>query len=114
MKEILIASGSLFVANIFAVLMVQAEARGRSSIAAVTEMAFYLANIVATKFAIDNFHLGVIVACCFSAGVSTYIATHHGHKGIEDVTDVRQDADLDALEARLSTLEASLTPSREV
>ena len=106
MRVLLLASGSLFIANIFAVLMVQAEARGRATMAAVTEMAFYLANITATKYAIDNFHAGIVVACCFSAGLSTWIATKHGHKNIEDKTDSRQDEDLALLEARLEALEA--------
>jgi len=106
MKIALFAAGSLFIANIFSVLMVQAEARGRSFIAGITEMAYWLANISATRYAVTSFHLNLVVCCVVAAFFSTWLATHVGHKNIEDVTDIRQDGELDALEARLKALEA--------
>ena len=106
MKIALFAAGSLFIANIFSVLMVQAEARGRSFIAGITEMAYWLANIVATRYAVTSFHLDLVICCTISAFFSTWLATHIGHKQIDDVTDSRQDNELSELEARLEALEA--------
>jgi hypothetical protein len=105
MKLALLAALSLGVANVFSVLMVQAEARGRPVVAGLTEVGFWIANIFCIKTAVSNFTWQLVVFCLISAYISTYFATRHGHEGIEDVTDVRQDYDLAALEARVDYLE---------
>ena len=102
----LLAALSLGVANVFSVLMVQAEARGRPVVAGVTEMAYWIANILTIKFAVTHFTVWLVTLCLISAYVSTYYATKHGHEGIEDVTDVRQDNVLSLLEERIEVLEA--------
>lgn len=105
MKIALLAALSLGVANIFSVLMVQAEARGRAHIAGLTEVGYWLANIFAVKCAVTHFTLLLIVLCLISAYVSTYAATHHGHESIEDPIDLRQDTELAELEERIEVLE---------
>ena len=49
MKIALLAALSLGVANVFSVLMVQAEARGRPHVAGMTEVGYWLANISALR-----------------------------------------------------------------
>ena len=106
MKVALLAALSLGIANVFSVLMVQAEARGRPVVAGLTEVGFWLANIFCIKTAVNNFTWQLVVFCVISAYISTYFATRHGHDNIEDVTDVRQDNDLNLLEERVEVLEA--------
>lgn len=101
----LLAALSLGVANVFSVLMVQAEARGRPVVAGLTEMAYWIANILTVKFAVTHFTLWLVLFCLASAYVSTYYATRHGHEGIDDVNDVRQDNALALLEERIEILE---------
>ena len=105
MKIALFAAGSLFVANVFSVLMVQAEARGRAVIAGLTEMAFWIANIIAIRYAVDSFNLSLVIACLLSCFLSTYIATYLGHQNIESEIDSEQDSALEALDARVRALE---------
>ena len=105
MRVALLAALSLGLANVFSVFMVQAEARGRAFIAGVTEMFYWLANIIATRYAVTSFHLNLVVACVVSAFLSTFWATKHGHKTIDDKTDERQDSALALLEERLEVLE---------
>jgi hypothetical protein len=105
MKIALLAALSLAIANVFSVLMVQAEARGRSHIAGLTEVGFWIANIFAVKCAVTHFTWQLIVCCLVSAYVSTYFATHHGHQNIEDPVDERQDSELAELESRIEVLE---------
>jgi len=112
MKSALLAALSLGIANVFSVLMVQAEARGRPVVAGLTEVGFWIANIFCIKTAINDFTPMLIAFCICSAYVSTYFATRHGHEGIEDVTDLRQDYDLSALEARIERLEGNGDASR--
>jgi len=101
----LLAALSLGVANVFSVLMVQAEARGRPVVAGLTEMAYWIANILTVKFAVTHFTVWLVTFCLISAYISTYYATKHGHEGIDDVTDIRQDNALALLEERIETLE---------
>ena len=110
MKIALLAALSLGVANIFSVLMVQAEARGRPVVAGVAEVLFWLCNILCIKFAVTHFTLELAIFCCISAFASTYLATRHGHENIEDPIDMRQDSELDSLEKRLSSLEEQQKP----
>ena len=107
MKLALLAALSLGIANVFSVLMVQAEARGRPVVAGLTEVGFWLANIFCIKTAVNDFTWQLVVFCIISAYISTYFATRHGHENIEDVTDVRQDYDLAALEERVDYLEGN-------
>lgn len=107
MKLALLAALSLGIANVFSVLMVQAEARGRPVVAGLTEVGFWLANIFCIKTAVNDFTWQLVVFCIISAYISTYFATRHGHENIEDVTDVRQDYDLAALEKRVDYLEGN-------
>ena len=107
MKLALLAAWSLGIANVFSVLMVQAEARGRPVVAGLTEVGFWLANILCIKTAVNDFTWQLVVFCIISAYISTYFATRHGHENIEDVTDVRQDYDLAALEERVDYLEGN-------
>jgi len=106
MKIALLAAIALGVANVFSVLMVQAEARGRPVVAGLTEVGFWVANIFCIKTAVNHFTLQLVIFCVISAYISTYFATRHGHENIEDVTDVRQDNELSLLEERIETLEA--------
>ena len=106
MKIALLAAIALGVANVFSVLMVQAEARGRPVVAGLTEVGFWVANIFCIKTAVDHFTWQLVIFCVISAYISTYFATRHGHENIEDVTDVRQDNELSLLEERIETLEA--------
>lgn len=106
MKIALLAALALGVANVFSVLMVQAEARGRPHVAGITEVGYWLANIFCIKTAVSNFTWQLVCFCLVSAYISTYFATRHGHEGIEDVTDVRQDSELNKLEERVDVLEA--------
>jgi len=106
MKIALLAALALGVANVFSVLMVQAEARGRPVVAGLTEVGFWVANIFCIKTAVNHFTLQLVIFCVISAYISTYFATRHGHENIEDVTDVRQDNELSLLEERIETLEA--------
>ena len=106
MKIALLAAIALGVANVFSVLMVQAEARGRPVVAGLTEVGFWVANIFCIKTAVNHFTWQLVIFCVISAYISTYFATRHGHKNIEDVTDVRQDNELSLLEERIETLEA--------
>lgn len=106
MKVALLAALSLGIANVFSVLMVQAEARGRPVVAGLTEVGFWVANIFCIKTAVNHFTWQLVVFCVISAYISTYFATRHGHEGIEDVTDVRQDSELNKLEERVDVLEA--------
>ena len=110
MKLALLAALSLGIANVFSVLMVQAEARGRPVVAGLTEVGFWVANIFCIKTAVSNFTWQLVVFCVISAYISTYFATRHGHESIEDVTDVRQDSDLNLLEERVEVLEAKDEP----
>ena len=55
MKIALLAALSLGVANVFSVLMVQAEARGRPHVAGMTEVGYWLANIFCIKTAVSHF-----------------------------------------------------------
>jgi len=105
-KVALLAALSLGIANVFSVLMVQAEARGRPVVAGLTEVGFWVANIFCIKTAVNHFTWQLVVFCVISAYISTYFATRHGHEGIEDVTDVRQDSELNKLEERVDVLEA--------
>lgn len=105
MKIALLAALSLGVANIFSVLMVQAEARGRPVVAGVTEVGYWVANILTIRFAVTHFTWELVLFCIISAYLSTYIATRHGHEQIDDVTDTRQDNELNELEARIEALE---------
>lgn len=105
MKIALLAALALGVANVFSVLMVQAEARGRPHVAGMTEVGYWFANIFCIKTAVSHFTWQLVVLCLISAYISTYFATRHGHENIEDVTDVRQDYDLAALEERVDYLE---------
>ena len=50
MKIALLAALALGVANVFSVLMVQAEARGRPVVAGLTEVGFWVANIGKCSF----------------------------------------------------------------
>jgi uncharacterized protein YlxW (UPF0749 family) len=104
MKYALFAALSLGIANIFSVLMVQAEARGRAHIAGMTEMAYWLANILCIKFAVVHFTVWTIIFCLVMAYVSTYFATHHGHESIDDPTDARQDSEIDELQESVEKL----------
>ena len=106
MKIALLAALALGVANVFSVLMVQAEARGRPHVAGITEVGYWLANIFCIKTAVSNFTWQLVCFCLVSAYISTYFATRHGHENIEDVTDVRQDSELNKLEERVDVLEA--------
>ena len=106
MKVALLAALSLGIAHVFSVLMVQAEARGRPVVAGLTEVGFWVANIFCIKTAVNHFTWQLVVFCVISAYISTYFATRHGHEGIEDVTDVRQDSELNKLEERVDVLEA--------
>jgi len=106
MKLALLAALSLGVANVFSVLMVQAEARGRPVVAGLTEVGYWVANIFCIKTAVNDFTWQLVFFCVISAYISTYFATRHGHDNIEDVTDVRQDNDLNLLEERVEVLEA--------
>ena len=106
MKIALLAAIALGVANVFSVLMVQAEARGRPVVAGLTEVGFWVANIFCIKTAVNHFTWQLVIFCVISAYISTYFATRHGHENIEDVTDVRQDNELSLLEERIETLEA--------
>ena len=106
MKIALLAALALGVANVFSVLMVQAEARGRPVVAGLTEVGYWLANIFCIKTAVSNFTWQLVCFCLVSAYISTYFATRHGHENIEDVTDVRQDSELNKLEERVDVLEA--------
>ena len=106
MKIALLAAIALGVANVFSVLMVQAEARGRPVVAGLTEVGFWVANIFCIKTAVNHFTLQLVIFCVISAYISTYFATRHGHENIEDVTDVRQDNELSLLEERIEILEA--------
>ena len=106
MKIALLAALALGVANVFSVLMVQAEARGRPHVAGITEVGYWLANIFCIKTAVNHFTWQLVIFCVISAYISTYFATRHGHEGIEDVTDVRQDSELNKLEERVDVLEA--------
>ena len=110
MKIALLAALALGVANVFSVLMVQAEARGRPHVAGITEVGYWLANIFCIKTAVSNFTWQLVCFCLVSAYISTYFATRHGHEGIEDVTDVRQDSELNKLEERVEVLEAKDEP----
>jgi len=110
MKIALLAALSLGVANVFSVLMVQAEARGRPHVAGMTEVGYWLANIFCIKTAVSHFTWQLVCFCLVSAYISTYFATHHGHQNIEDVTDVRQDNELNSLEERVEVLEAKDEP----
>ena len=110
MKLALLAALSLGIANVFSVLMVQAEARGRPVVAGLTEVGFWIANIFCIKTAVSNFTWQLVFFCVISAYISTYFATRHGHESIEDVTDVRQDYDLAALEERVDYLEGNNEP----
>jgi hypothetical protein len=105
MKIALLAALSLGVANVFSVLMVQAEARGRPHVAGITEVGYWFANIFCIKTAVSHFTWQLIVFCLISAYISTYFATRHGHENIEDVTDLRQDNELSLLEERIEVLE---------
>ena len=106
MKIALLAALALGVANVFSVLMVQAEARGRPVVAGLTEVGFWVANIFCIKTAVNHFTWQLVIFCVISAYISTYFATRHGHENIEDVTDVRQDNEVSVLEERIETLEA--------
>ena len=106
MKIALLAALALGVANVFSVLMVQAEARGRPHVAGMTEVGYWFANIFCIKTAVSNFTWQLVCFCLVSAYISTYFATRHGHENIEDVTDVRQDSELNKLEERVDVLEA--------
>ena len=110
MKIALLAALALGVANVFSVLMVQAEARGRPHVAGITEVGYWLANIFCIKTAVSNFTWQLVCFCLVSAYISTYFATRHGHEGIEDITDVRQDSELNKLEERVEVLEAKDEP----
>jgi len=105
MKIALSAAGSLFVANVFSVLMVQAEARGRAVMAGLTEMAYWIANIIAIRYAVNSFNLSLVVACLLSCFLSTYVATRFGHQNIENEIDSEQDNALETLDARVRALE---------
>lgn len=105
MKIALLAALSLGVANVFSVLMVQAEARGRPVVAGITEVGFWVANILTIKFAVTHFTWELVLFCVISAYLSTYFATRHGHEQIDDVTDTRQDNELNELETRVEVLE---------
>ena len=105
MKVAFLAALSLGIANVFSVLMVQAEARGRPVVAGLTEVGFWLANIFCIKTAVNHFTWQLVCFCLVSAYISTYFATRHGHENIEDVTDVRQDNELELLEERVKNLE---------
>jgi hypothetical protein len=107
MKSALLAALSLGIANVFSVFMVQAESRGRPVVAGLTEVGFWLANIFCIKTAVNDFTWQLVLFCVISAYTSTYFATRHGHENIEDVTDVRQDSELDLLEQRVKNLEAN-------
>jgi len=109
-KIALLAALSLGIANVFSVLMVQAEARGRPHVAGITEVGYWIANIFCIKTAVNNFTWQLVVFCLISAYISTYFATRHGHEGIEDVTDQRQDNELNSLEERVEVLEAKDEP----
>jgi uncharacterized protein YlxW (UPF0749 family) len=106
MKVALLAALSLGIANVFSVLMVQAEARGRPVVAGLTEVGYWVANIFCIKTAVNHFTWQLVIFCVISAYISTYFATRHGHEGIEDVTDVRQDNEINKLEERVEVLEA--------
>ena len=109
MKFALFAALSLGVANIFSVLMVQAEARGRAHIAGMTEMAYWLANILCIKFAVVHFTVWTVLFCLVAAYVSTFFATRHGHENIDDPTDARQDQEIDELQDKVENLKKSIT-----
>ena len=106
MKIALLAALALGVANVISVLMVLAEARGRPHVAGMTEVGYWFANIFCIKTAVSNFTWQLVCFCLVSAYISTYFATRHGHENIEDVTDVRQDSELNKLEERVDVLEA--------
>lgn len=105
----LLAALSLGVANVFSVLMVQAEARGRAHIAGITETAYWLANILCIKFAVVHFTVLTVLFCLIAAYVSAYFATHHGHQNIEDPTDSRQDEEIDELQETVEGLKKTIT-----
>lgn len=102
----LIAALALAVANVFSVIMVQAEARGRPVVAGLAEVAYWLANIWVIKTAVDHFTPWLVICCLIAAYLSTYFATRHGHESIEDPIDLRQDEELAELEARVEVLES--------
>ena len=105
MKIALLAALSLGVANVFSVLMVQAESRGRPVVAGLTEIAYWFANILTIRWAVSSFTWELALFCSCSAYLSTYFATKHGHEGIDDPVDARQDSVLDSLAKRLAALE---------
>ena len=113
MTTALFAALSLGVANVFSVLMVQAESRGRPVVAGLTEIAYWFANFLCLRWAITHFTWQLALFCSLSAYLSTYFATKHGHEGIDDPTDARQDSEIDSVEARLTAIEAFLTPSNK-
>ena len=99
------AAVALAIANVFSVIMVQAEARGRPHVAAFSEVAFWLSNIWVIKTAVYHFTPLLVVLCIISAYLSTYLATRHGHETIEDPIDLRQDEEIAELESRVEELE---------
>lgn len=107
MKIALLAAISLGIANVFAVLMVQAESRGRPVMAGLTEVLFWFCNILCVRWVVKSFSAELAIFCSISAFLSTYLATRYGHKNIVNPVDAHQDTVLDSLKKRLSELEKS-------